>query len=64
MPYLTLEFECPRTKKLVVFEMKRDAGEVSQRWPKVLRRICPHCGERHRFSFKDGITQGAFYIGE
>jgi hypothetical protein len=61
---LNLEFECPRTRKPVVFEIKRDPVQIKQRWPTVLRRICPHCGERHRFSFKDGIMQGALYVAE
>jgi hypothetical protein len=62
--YVALRFDCPTTKKPVVFHIKRDRETFQKRWPNDLRRICPHCRARHRFAFKEGVVSAATSLEE
>jgi hypothetical protein len=63
-PEIKLRFVCPTTSKAVEFHLARDTNTFKKLWTKDLRRICPHCGARHRFAFKDGYALGAIAVEE
>jgi hypothetical protein len=64
MANLTLKFECPTTKLAVLIVVPQSREGTKQYWEKDLRRICPHCGQRHRFAFKDGLLAGALSVDD
>jgi ribosomal protein S27AE len=55
MPTVVLQFTCPRTGRSVEYTETEDLEALKGRWDRKLRRICPHCGARHVFRFRDGV---------
>ena len=52
-----LQFRCPDTRRPVAYEAPGDARTLKDLWARQLFVTCPHCGQIHRFSFRDAYVQ-------
>jgi hypothetical protein len=54
----TLQFHCPKTGAPIKLEAPSAKRDLVDHWADTLRGLCPHCGERHSFTFRDGYVNG------
>jgi hypothetical protein len=60
--FAVLRFECPATRRPVDYEVPGDAGTLKEFWSRTLLRSCRHCGQVHRFSFRNAYVTGILAV--
>jgi hypothetical protein len=56
--FATLRFACTETGKPLEYEVPGDASTLKDFWSRTLLRHCRHCGQVHRFSFRNAYVAG------